>query len=103
MLLSVEHLPQTDEPKKKTKVNCLQDMMLDLMVERKITLAQIHKETRIPQSTLSEWRSGAVETQKVDWKLFALARYFDVTLDYLCFGVGTGDPYYSKFESESIH
>lgn len=85
-------LPQTDEPKKKPKINILQDMLLELMDERKVSLAQIQKATGIPWGTLQGWHDGDVGCQKLDRNVFELAKFFNVHLHYLGFGVGTDEP-----------
>lgn len=68
--------------------NCLQDMFLELMNERKCTLADIQRDTGIPFGTIYAWYRGEVRAQLLDRNVLALARYFDVTLEYLAFGIG---------------
>jgi transcriptional regulator with XRE-family HTH domain len=46
-----------------------------------VTPYRVHKETGVPQSTLSDWKNGK-GVPKVD-KLKAIADYFGVTVDYL--------------------
>lgn len=94
-------LPVTDEAKKRTKVNCLQDMLLELMDERKVSLAQIQKETKIPFSTLMGWHDGSVNCQIADKNLLALARFFNVSLEFLVYGIGNGDPAFEQFKDEA--
>lgn len=98
-LVPEDQLPQTDEPKKqRPKVNCLQDILLELMDERKIAPVEIQKATGIPWATLHGWIVGDVATQKTDKNLLELARFFNVSLEYLCFGIGDDAPVREDFE-----
>lgn len=101
-LFNLDELPQTDEPKKKQgePENCLQDMLLELMNERKVTLAAIQRATEIPWGTLMDWHNGGVRTQKADRNLLKLAQFFNVSTDYLCWGIGEDSPFYGKFKEE---
>lgn len=96
-LLPVEQLPQTDEPKKKPRVNCLQDMLLELMDERHISLAMIQKATSIPWATLQGWHDGSVNSQLADRNLLKLAQFFNVSLAFLVYGLGDSDPAFNEF------
>jgi hypothetical protein len=98
-LLPPEQLPQTDEPKKRERVNCLQDMLLELMHERKISLATIQKTTGIPWPTLIGWHSGDVACQMADKNLLALARFFNVSLEYLVYGIGDDAPAFGSLSN----
>lgn len=53
---------------------------VELLQKNGITSYQVSKETGISQSTLSDWKNGKSKP-KVD-KLFILAKYFDVTIEY---------------------
>lgn len=78
--------------KKRPQVNCLQDMLLELMNKRMVTLAQIHKATKIPWATLQNWHDATVNSQLADKNLLELARFFNVSLFYLVYGIGTDEP-----------
>jgi transcriptional regulator with XRE-family HTH domain len=52
-----------------------------LLKKHGVTPYRVHKETGVPQSTLSDWKNGK-GVPKVD-KLKAIADYFGVTVDYL--------------------
>jgi transcriptional regulator with XRE-family HTH domain len=94
-------MPQTDEPsKKREKVNCLSDILLELMDSRKIEPAQIHKATGIAYTTLSDWMSGKVGTQMADKNLLKLAQFFSVSLEYLCYGIGSEEYPYERFDKD---
>lgn len=88
--------------KKKTKQynNCLAIILNELMFERKISTAQIVKETGIPWATISDWTNYKTTTQKVDDNLMKLARFFNVSVEYLCFGIGEPDPAYGDQDQE---
>ncbi|MGX8701554.1 helix-turn-helix domain-containing protein [Caproiciproducens sp.] len=55
-----------------------------LLKRRGITPYRVHKETGVPQSTLSDWKNGR-GVPKID-KLQKIADYFGVTVDYLING-----------------
>lgn len=90
-------LPETDAPKAKPRINCLQDILLELMDERKVNPAQIQKTTGIPWSTLQGWITGSVSAQLADKNVLSLARYFSVSLEYLLFGIGDDSAPYGDF------
>lgn len=89
-MFAPEEIPETDEPKKKKrpKVNCLQDMLIELMDRDKVQLADVQKATGIAWGTLHSWYTQDVECQLLDWNVFKLAKYFNVSIHYLAFGVG---------------
>nr|BDT27281.1 hypothetical protein BHI3_07470 [Bacteriovorax sp. HI3] len=74
------------------KVNVLQEMLLELMDERKVTLSQIQKETGIPWGTLMDWHNGDTNVQKLDKNILKLAQFFNVHIHYLVYGIGTDEP-----------
>lgn len=83
--------------KKKQRVrNCLQDMLLEIMDERKCSLADIQKHTKIPWGTLYGWFKGDVTAQYLDHNIAVLAKYFQVSIEYLAFGYGDS----GEFEKE---
>ncbi len=72
--------------------NCLAEMLRELMDERRVEPKHIHEATGIPYSTLSEWYLGKVKVQALDGNILALARFFNVSIHYLAFGIGDDDP-----------
>ena len=52
----------------------------ELLINQQLSAYRVSKETGIPQSTLSEWKSGR-STPKTD-KLKKLADYFGVSIEY---------------------
>lgn len=93
-------LPVTDVKKEKPRINCLQDILLELMEERKVQPVDIHKATGIPFSTLSGWILGDVGSQLLDKNIFELSKYFNVSINYLGFGHGTDEPFTRLFEDD---
>ncbi len=93
-------LPVTDEAKRKPSINCLQDVLLDLMDERKVSLSQIQKATGIKWSTLMGWHDGAVTSQLADKNLLMLAQFFNVSLEFLIYGIGDESPRFEEFIKE---
>lgn len=55
-----------------------------LLKSRRLTLAEVSRNTGIPVSTLSEWCSG--REPKLNGSLLKLCHYLGVTLDYLAEG-----------------
>jgi hypothetical protein len=100
-LLMPIDMPETNEKKKKPRINILQDIFLELLEERKVTLSQVQKATEIKWGTLMGWHDGSVRSQMADKNLLRLAQFFNVSLEYLCFGIGDDSEAYEKFEEES--
>lgn len=57
----------------------------ELLKKHNITPYRVHKETGVPQSTLSDWKNGK-SIPKID-NMQKIAEYFNVTVDYL---IGNG-------------
>jgi hypothetical protein len=86
---------------KKPKVNNLQEIVIELMNERKLRDADVIKATGIPWGTWMGWINGDVKSQLADGNLLKLAKFFNVHLEYLCFGIGSGEPAFKDFDGES--
>jgi DNA invertase Pin-like site-specific DNA recombinase len=99
-VLMFDHLPQTEKPKKQEERNILQEILLELMEKRRVDLAVIQKETGISWSTLYKWYKGGTTSQLMRSELLKLARFFNVSLEYLCFGIGDDTPVFEKFEGD---
>ncbi len=84
--------PNAKKKKKKEINNCLCENLLELIEERKINLATVVRETRIPFTTADDW-ANARSIPLTDENIAKLARYFNVTIDYLCFGIGKRNHY----------
>ena len=83
-----EDLPVYDEDVCKEKVeeprfNRVQENLIYLMNKRQVSLAEVCRQTLIPMTTAYGWLRGFTKTQLADINLIELARYFDVTLEYL--------------------
>jgi hypothetical protein len=89
------------DAKKSEPCNILQDQFIYLLDRDKVELAEVQKQTGIAFTTLYDWYRGNVSTQKADKNLLTLARYFKVTLEFLCFGIGDDNPFYETFEDET--
>jgi hypothetical protein len=98
-----DELPQDnlEAVKKKKKTNCLQEMIIELMNERKLTDAEVVKATSIPWGTWSGWVNGDVNCQLADDNLKRLMQFFNVHLEFLVYGIGDGEPAFGGFEDES--
>ena len=99
-----EELPMDnpDALKKQAKpINNMQEQFLELLNKKGCSLADIHRETQIPWGTLYGWYKGDVKAQFADRNLLELAKFFNVTIDYLCFGIGNDEPYYEKIGDAS--
>lgn len=89
-LVPIEELPATDPAKKKEKkvsINILQENLLRLMDRDKVELATIQKATGCPWGTLYGFYKGSVTAQLLDLNIKELADFFDVSVDYLAFGI----------------
>jgi hypothetical protein len=96
-LLSMDEMPVTDEKEEKPRVNCLQEMFIELLDERKLQLVDVQKGTEIPWGTIYAWYCGDVRAQLADRNLLKLAQFFNVSLEYLCFGIGEDFEAFEKF------
>lgn len=56
-----------------------------LIQERGITISHVAKSTGVPQQTIHNWLSGTEPRSLTQVK--KVADYFDVSLDYICFGI----------------
>ena len=86
--------------KEKPRVNCLNEILAELMSERKITDSQVVKATGIPWSTWSSWCYGEVRSQLADKNLLLVARFFNVSLEYLVYGIGSDEPAFEEFKKD---
>lgn len=78
--------------------NILRFVLQELMDERGLTRSDVMRATGIKKNTLNDWLSGDVKTQRVDGNIWAVARFFNVTIEYLCYGIGSDEPVYRDFE-----
>ena len=69
-------------------------MLLELMDERKLKDADVVKATGISCSVWHGWITGITKTTMLDGNILAISRYFNVSINYLAFGVGDSNPYY---------
>lgn len=96
---------------KKKRVNALQEMLIELMNgdldengklvpggRKPTSLADVQKGTNIAWGTLHGWYKGDVSAQLADENLLKLAQFFNVSLEYLCFGIGDDSKAFEKFE-----
>lgn len=81
-----------EKEKEDDQDNCLSLILEKLMSERKITLSQIHIQTGIAWSTLQDMKSKKNDYQKLNKNILKLAKFFNVSIQYLCFGVGSDEP-----------
>lgn len=86
------------EELKKIRVNCLQEMLAELMTRDGVELVDVQKATGIPWGTLHSWAVESVSCQKLDINILQLARFFNVSINYLAFGVGTDAPFSNNHE-----
>ena len=62
----------------------LKNILQSLIDDRGITITHLSKKTKIPAQTIHNWLAGAEPRGLTQVK--ALADYFGVSVDYLCFG-----------------
>lgn len=68
----------------------LKTILKKLIKERGITIAHLSRATKVPLQTLHGWLNGSEPKSLRQVKL--VADYFEVDLDYLCFGVMPAKP-----------
>lgn len=101
-----EHELPIDNPdgaKRVKSPNILQEILAELMSARGVEMADIHKATGIPYPTLCDWAFGKVQTQKLDRNILKLAQYFNVSIEYLGFGIGDDSAPFEKFKNDKLN
>lgn len=83
--------------------NCLQDILLELMEDRRIEPRHIHTATGISYATLSDWILGNKKCQKLDGRILSLAKFFNVSIHYLAFGIGDESPAFGEGDPSSLY
>jgi hypothetical protein len=87
-LVPMEQLPQTDEAKpKRLSINILQENLIKLMERDKRSLADVQKATGIAWGSLYGYYVADVTSQLLDINIKELSDYFDVSIDFLAFGI----------------
>lgn len=100
-IVPIEQLPQTDEPKKKkVSINELQQNLIRLMERDRVELVDIHEATKIHFTTIYDWYKGKYSSQLLDINIKELADYFDVSVDFLAFGMAKYK--YDTFDKEEL-
>jgi len=84
-LVPLEELPQTEEKKEKIRVNNLQENFIFLIEQKKVSLADVCRETSIPMTTAWGWFTGSVDSQLLNINVKELADYFEVEIGALAF------------------
>jgi hypothetical protein len=75
-----------------------QENLLYLMNRDKVELMDIHRGTGISVTTIYDWYTGNIEAPMAGENLRKLARYFNVSLQYLLYDEGDDSPYYTGFK-----
>lgn len=79
---------------------CFREILNELIDERGVSIISIHRGTGIAESTLSEYLSGKTKQPNIV-HAYRLSRFFNISIDYLVFGIGSDEPYYKGFDGES--
>lgn len=87
ILMAID-LPVYEEDLAKMQVephrfNRVQENLIYLLNKHNVNLAHVARETCIPLTTIYCWFRGHTKTQLADINLVELARYFEVSLEYL--------------------
>ena len=69
-----------------------------LLTEHDITIAQLSRATKVPRQTLDNWLTGQEPRSLKQVKL--IARFFEISLDELCFGETPKNPSIEQFSDE---
>lgn len=64
----------------------LKDQLKFYLDQHKLSVLQLSKQTKVPNATLAEWLKGR-SPKKMD-QVKAVADFFDVSIDHLCYGDG---------------
>ncbi len=68
----------------------LKKILADLLKQKKMTVKKLADDTQIPASSIRTWLAGASPRSLDDLK--KVAKYFNVSLDYLTFGENDKGP-----------
>lgn len=69
---------------------CFSEILKELIEENKTSIGEVSARTRIPISTLYDWVNNLYKP-RIDWKIAALAKYFNRSVDFPFFGVDFSD------------
>lgn len=75
----------------------LKNILRKLIEERGVTVTKVSKASKVPAQTIHNWLSG-VEPRSFS-QVKQVSDYFEVSLDYICFGIKEKNQ--SKFENYS--
>jgi transcriptional regulator with XRE-family HTH domain len=76
----------------------LKEQLDGLLSQRHISASELSKEVDIPKSTISDWLSGT-SPKNID-QVKKVADYFEVSIDYLCFGQTQNQSEISEYTDE---
>jgi transcriptional regulator with XRE-family HTH domain len=62
----------------------LRQVLKTLLAENKLSAAELSRKTSVSKQVLSDWLAG-VRPRNIE-QVKAVAEYFGISLDYLCFG-----------------
>lgn len=87
-----DELPVDASAKKESVArNKLQVIFIMLLNQKGVLLSDVSRATGIPLSTLQDWYKGQSDYHFADIRLLKLARYFNVSMEYLLFGIHPGE------------
>lgn len=84
--------------KKNKDCNCFQDILLEVMAERKLSDKDVVSATGITWAVWHGWITGRTRIQMLDGNMLALSRFLNLSINYLAFGVGDSEPFYNQSE-----
>jgi len=76
----------------------LDKVLKDLLHKSDITVTQLARRTKVPRQTLDNWVAGQEPRSLKQVKV--VAEYFEVSVDYLCFGQREKDRSIEDFGNE---
>jgi len=76
----------------------LKEQLSELLLQRHMSAAELSKEIGIPKSTISDWLSGTSPRNIAHVK--KVADYFEVSLDYICFGETSKQNEINEYQDE---
>lgn len=88
----VQNIP-SDEVEEKRKTNIISFILKEILEERDLNLSLVSTQTGISYNTLHEWLSGN-RTPMADENLLTLSKYLNLSITYLCYGIGSDEPAY---------
>ncbi len=83
-----------------TTKGAFREILTELIKERNLTLTDVSRESGVPLTTVWDWCNKERSCPMMGNNLLKIARYFNVNLMYLLFGIGEKESLFLPFSDE---